>query len=99
MPRRKFRNTFGRCEVRPSARKHGAPVEDTWHAWTHALIAYPIGADGDPPRELRLGPDRAGNRLELDAIGGAVVRAAGRHGIPVPVTSRYVDELSGRYRS
>src|SRR4051794_28614949 len=41
----------------------------------------------------------AGNRLELDAIGGAVVRAAERHGIPVPVTSRYVDELSVRYRS
>ena len=41
----------------------------------------------------------AGNRLELDAIAGAVVRAAGRHSIPVPVTSRYVDELRGRYRS
>src|SRR3954470_11739527 len=41
----------------------------------------------------------AGNRLELDAIGGAVVRAAWRHGIPVPVTSRYVDELRGRFRS
>jgi hypothetical protein len=27
------------------------------------------------------------------------VRAAGRHDIPVPVTSRYVDELRGRYRS
>jgi 2-dehydropantoate 2-reductase len=38
-------------------------------------------------------------RLELDAIGGAVVRAAGRHGIPVPVTSRYVDELRARYPS
>jgi 2-dehydropantoate 2-reductase len=41
----------------------------------------------------------AGNRLELDAIGGAVVRAAGRHGIAVPVTSRYVDELRARYPS
>jgi 2-dehydropantoate 2-reductase len=40
-----------------------------------------------------------GNRLELDAIAGAVVRAAGRHGIPVPVVSRYVDELRDRYRS
>jgi 2-dehydropantoate 2-reductase len=41
----------------------------------------------------------AGNRLELDAIAGAVVRAAARHGIPVPVTTRYVDELQGRYPS
>jgi 2-dehydropantoate 2-reductase len=40
-----------------------------------------------------------GNRLELHAIGGAVVRAAGRHGIPVPVTDRYVDELRARYQA
>jgi 2-dehydropantoate 2-reductase len=38
-----------------------------------------------------------GRPLELDAIGGAVVRAAGRHHVPVPVTSRYVDELRVRY--
>ena len=41
----------------------------------------------------------AGNRLELNAIAGAVVRAAGRHGIPVPVTTRYVEELRERYPS
>jgi 2-dehydropantoate 2-reductase len=39
----------------------------------------------------------AGRSLELDAIAGAVVRAAARHAIPVPVTSRYVDELRSRY--
>jgi hypothetical protein len=31
----------------------------------HALVVYPVGQDDDPPRELRLGPDRAGNLLEL----------------------------------
>jgi 2-dehydropantoate 2-reductase len=35
----------------------------------------------------------AGRPLELDAIGGAVVRAAARHGLPAPVTARYVEEL------
>jgi 2-dehydropantoate 2-reductase len=39
----------------------------------------------------------AGRPIELDAIGGAVVRAATRHGIAVPVTARYVDELRDRY--
>jgi hypothetical protein len=29
------------------------------------LIAYPLGDGDDPPRELRLGPDRAGNLLEI----------------------------------
>ncbi|MEU7716571.1 ketopantoate reductase family protein [Streptomyces tibetensis] len=35
----------------------------------------------------------AGRPLELDAIGGALLRAAERHGIPVPVTARVVGEL------
>ncbi|HEY1456512.1 MAG TPA: 2-dehydropantoate 2-reductase [Candidatus Dormibacteraeota bacterium] len=41
--------------------------------------------------------DQAGGRpIELDAIGGAVVRHARRWGIEVPVTSRLVDELRTR---
>ncbi len=32
--------------------------------------------------------------LELDALGGAVLRAAARHGLDVPVTARIVAELS-----
>ncbi|MFE2265765.1 ketopantoate reductase family protein [Streptomyces griseosporeus] len=35
----------------------------------------------------------AGRPLELDAIGGALLRAAERHGVAVPVTSRLVAEL------
>ncbi|GHG90921.1 ketopantoate reductase family protein [Streptomyces lanatus] len=35
----------------------------------------------------------AGRPLELDAIGGALLRAAERHGVPVPVTARVVGEL------
>ncbi|MFF5569824.1 ketopantoate reductase family protein [Streptomyces luteogriseus] len=35
----------------------------------------------------------AGRPLELDAIGGALLRAAERHGIPAPVAARVVDEV------
>lgn len=35
----------------------------------------------------------AGRPLELDAIGGALLRAADRHGVPVPVATRLVGEL------
>jgi 2-dehydropantoate 2-reductase len=35
----------------------------------------------------------SGRPLELDAIGGALLRAAERHGVPVPVTARVVREL------
>ncbi|SDE98045.1 2-dehydropantoate 2-reductase [Blastococcus aurantiacus] len=38
----------------------------------------------------------AGVATELDAIGGAVLRAAGRHGVDVPVTAGLVAELGGR---
>ncbi|MFF3064090.1 ketopantoate reductase family protein [Oerskovia sp. NPDC057915] len=36
----------------------------------------------------------AGRPLEVDAIGGAVVRAAERHGVSAPLTARLVAELS-----
>ena len=57
--------------------------------------------DGVPPgmRSSMQRDAEAGNPLELDAIGGAVVRAAERHGLAVPVTGRYVDELRARYPS
>lgn len=38
----------------------------------------------------------AGRPLELDAIGGALLRAAAHHGIPVPVATRLVQELGFR---
>jgi len=37
----------------------------------------------------------AGNPIELDAIGGAVLRAGDRTGIPAPVTRKLVAELRG----
>ncbi|AWW39807.1 2-dehydropantoate 2-reductase [Streptomyces sp. AS58] len=36
----------------------------------------------------------AGRPLELDAIGGALLRAAERHGVPTPVAAKLVRELS-----
>ncbi len=37
------------------------------HAATNCLVAYPLQDDEElgPRRELRLGPDRAGNLLEI----------------------------------
>ncbi len=35
----------------------------------------------------------AGRPLELDALGGALLRRAGRHNVPVPVAQRLVSEL------
>jgi 2-dehydropantoate 2-reductase len=74
-----------------------------------AAVARADGADTDPAATLALLhslPDgmrssmqrdaAAGQPTELDAIGGAVLRAAERHGVDVPVTRRIVTDLQDR---
>ena len=64
---RGFRITVGAVGVHRSARKHGVADEDALHAAGRFLVAYPLSDEGQggPRRELRLGPDRAGNMLEI----------------------------------
>jgi 2-dehydropantoate 2-reductase len=77
-------------EVAQVARAEGAAVD------ADDVVAFfdgiPAGMKSSMQRDAE-----TGRRLEVDAIGGAVVRAAGRHGLRVPVTTRYVDELRARY--
>jgi 2-dehydropantoate 2-reductase len=76
-----------------------------------AAVARADGADADAdatlafvqtvPAEMRSSMQRdaeAGQPTELEAIGGAVLRAAARHGIAVPVTKRIVADLRGHFR-
>jgi len=64
-------------EVLRSALRHGVPDADIQHALQNALIVNEI--DEDPTRYLILGPDRAGNLLELVVLdrpqGPAVMHA------------------------
>ncbi|NNN36626.1 2-dehydropantoate 2-reductase [Streptomyces sp. S3(2020)] len=77
-----------------------ALVEET------AAVSRASGAPADPaqalarydafPATTRSSMQRdaeAGRPLELDAIGDALLRAAARHGVPVPVATRLVREL------
>jgi hypothetical protein len=50
-------------EVHDSARKHGVADEDIYHSVDHALAIEDAGED--PDRWLVIGPDRAGNLLEV----------------------------------
>ncbi len=76
-----------------------------------AAVARAEGADADPdatldfarsvPAGMRSSMQRdaeADRPTELEAIGGAVLRAAARHGVAVPVTERIVAELRARLR-
>jgi hypothetical protein len=55
--------------IRLSARKHGVADADIAQAIPHCLYAGDLGSDDAPPwRVLYLGPDRAGNLLEVVVI-------------------------------
>lgn len=51
--------------------------------------AFPADSKSSMQRDAE-----AGRPLELDAIGGALLRAAARHDVPVPVTARVMAELA-----
>ncbi|WP_030661301.1 ketopantoate reductase family protein [Streptomyces rimosus] len=73
-------------ETAEVSRACGAPVDPA-----QALArydAFPADAKSSMQRDAE-----AGRPLELDAIGGALLRAADRHGVSVPVTTRLVREL------
>jgi hypothetical protein len=54
-------------EIHRTARKHGIADADIRHAVEHAIYAADV--EGDPPlRVLYLGPDRAGNLVEVVVI-------------------------------
>jgi 2-dehydropantoate 2-reductase len=74
------------AEVAAVARAEGALVDaDRLLAW---FDGAPAGMKSSMQRDAE-----AGRPLELDAIGGAVLRAARRRGVPAPVTERLVAAL------
>jgi hypothetical protein len=53
-------------EIHRAARKHGIADDDIHHAVKQAVAGYALEqGDGEPRRTLLLGPDRAGNLLEI----------------------------------
>lgn len=52
-------------EVHRSARKHGIGDAAITNAVEHAVVVVDLEPDSDPPRVLAIGPDQAGNLLEI----------------------------------
>ncbi|MGY1617924.1 ketopantoate reductase family protein [Geodermatophilus sp. SYSU D00691] len=73
-------------EVAAVARAEGVPVDPDGIVGFFAGL--PAGMRSSMQRDAE-----AGRPLELEAIGGAVLRAAARHGVAVPRTERLVGEL------
>lgn len=52
-------------EIHRSARRHGVGEADIRHATDRPLVVVDLEPDADPPKVLAIGPDRAGNLLEV----------------------------------
>ncbi|MCY4104384.1 MAG: hypothetical protein OXG55_14155 [bacterium] len=52
-------------KILTSAYRHGVSDDAIRHAWKHALGFHDIEPDHDPPKSLCIGPDPAGNLLEV----------------------------------
>ncbi|NJQ02869.1 ketopantoate reductase family protein [Streptomyces zingiberis] len=76
-------------EIGEVAAAVGAPVD--MDQVLGFLDAAPPGMKSSMQRDAE-----AGRPLETDAIGGSVLRAAERHGVPVPVTAELVAEVAAR---
>lgn len=62
-----YYSTSVELDIRPSALKHGVAAESIAHAITFALLVDDEFEE-DPPKVLVLGPDPAGNVLELIGV-------------------------------
>ncbi len=76
-------------EIAAVSRAHGATVEAADVLARYEM--FPANTKSSMQRDAE-----AGRPTELDAIGGAIVRAADRRGLPVPLTRQLVDELARR---
>ncbi|MFG2433311.1 ketopantoate reductase family protein [Streptomyces sp. NPDC048508] len=74
-------------ETAAVSRASGAPVDPA--AALARYDAFPPGAKSSMQRDAE-----TGRTLELDAIGGALLRAADRAGVPVPVAAALVRDLT-----
>ena len=52
-------------EIHRSAYKHGIEADTILHALDHALTVIDLEPETDPPKVLAIGPDCAGNLLEI----------------------------------
>lgn len=52
-------------EFHRSAFKHGVDAASIVHAVDHALVNLDLDAESDPPKVLAIGPDAAGNLMEI----------------------------------
>ena len=65
---RDLRDTLISVLSHRSTFKHGVTIDRVKHAYDHVIVVADLDPDTDPPKVLLIGPDAAGNLLELIAL-------------------------------
>jgi hypothetical protein len=70
-------------EIHRSARRHRVSDHDLLHAADHALVVVDLDRDVDPPKVLVIGPNSAGNLLEVIVLELSDERLLAIHAMPL----------------
>ena len=70
-------------DIHRSARRHVVQDEDIRHAVDHALVVVDLDSDADPPKFLVIGPDQAGNVIEVILLSLADDQLLAIHAMPL----------------
>jgi hypothetical protein len=70
-------------EFHRSARRHGIDHERIQHVVDNAIVVVDIDEHADPPKVLVIGPDSAGNLLEVILLQLADGRLMAIHAMPL----------------
>jgi hypothetical protein len=75
--------TIFSCGDPPIGETHGIRDADIRHAAEHPIVVVDLDDDSDPPKVLTIGPDRAGNMLEVIALELADDELLAIHAMPL----------------
>jgi hypothetical protein len=70
-------------EIHQSARRHAVADPDIRHAVDYPIVVVDLDAASDPPKVLAIGPDRAGNLLEVIVLELADDQLLAIHAMPL----------------
>jgi hypothetical protein len=70
-------------DIHESARRHGVSDEDARHAVEYAAAMVDFDTESDHPKVFVVGPDRAGNMLEVIVLLLAEDRELAIHAMPL----------------
>jgi hypothetical protein len=73
-------------EIHRSALRHGISDQEIQHVAEHPLVVVDLDPHGDPPRLLVIGPDGAGNLLEVIVLDLADGRLLAIHAMRLRAT-------------